>query len=111
MPLHADITRAAQLGVSMELLTLEVESGNAVRIATAQSKSRATRLARAISGRGIAVFGRYWVAHRLAVSLQLRLWVESVLFSMGKPWSDLVSGFKPLRVPLGQWKRSQLKNK
>ena len=111
MPIHETFTRAASLGLAMELLTLEVEHAGAIGVASRQSKSRATRLARAISSLGVQRFSEWWIPHRLAVNLQLRLWVESVLFSMNKPWSDLVSGFKPLRQPLGQWQTSQLKNK
>ena len=47
---------------------------------------------------GIENFERFWIPGRLLVSLQIRLFVETVLFSMGKPWSELVSGFKPLRM-------------
>lgn len=55
----------------------------------------------ALDDLGYDRFRQFWVPGRLIVSLQLRLFVESVLFSMGKPWSDLVSGFKPLRWELG----------
>ena len=47
---------------------------------------------------GYERFERFWIPWRLMVSLQVRLFVETVLFSMGKPWSELVSGFKPLRM-------------
>ena len=47
---------------------------------------------------GYRRFERLWVPYRLMVGLQVRLFVETVLFSMDKPWSDLVSGFKPLRM-------------
>lgn len=43
-------------------------------------------------------FKRFWILYRLSVNLQVRLFVEAVMFSMGKPWSDLVSGFKPLVI-------------
>lgn len=51
---------------------------------------------------GYQRFSRFWIPMRLTVGLQLRLFVETVLFSMGKPWSELVSGFKPLRWPMDQ---------
>ncbi len=104
MVLHEALIGEATRGLAMELLTLSVESGSAMRVFATQSKARATRLARAAAARGYPLFSRWWVAARLGVSLQTRLWVESVLFSMNKPWSDLVSGFRPLRVPLGRWK-------
>lgn len=47
---------------------------------------------------GYERFSRLWIPWRLLISLQVRLFVETVMFSMGKPWSDLVSGFKPLRM-------------
>ncbi len=47
---------------------------------------------------GIRRFKRLWIPWRLMVSLQVRLFVETVLFSMDEPWSELVSGFKPLRM-------------
>ena len=49
---------------------------------------------------GYRRFARLWIPWRLLVSLQVRLFVETVMFSMGKPWSELVSGFKPLRMNL-----------
>ena len=47
---------------------------------------------------GYRRFKRLWIPWRLFVSLQVRLFVETVLFSMDQPWSELVSGFKPLRM-------------
>lgn len=45
---------------------------------------------------GFEAFSDFWVPYRLVVGLQIRLFVETVLFTMGSPWSDLVSGFKPV---------------
>ncbi len=104
MPIHRDLFAAATLGLEKELITLRVESARAVLTESRTAKERATRFARAAARLGYRRFANWWVPERLAVGLQLRLWVESVLFSMNKPWSDLVSGFKPLRTPLGSWK-------
>ncbi len=104
MPLHERLIGSALFGLDIELLTLEIENWRAVSVFAKNSKARATRIAKAASRRGIRKFREYWVPRRLSVSLPVRLYVEAVLFSMGSPWSDLVSGFKPLRVPLGPWK-------
>ena len=104
MVLHRDLFGAATLGLEKELITLRVESVRAIVVDSRTSKERATRFARATARLGFKRFEAWWVPERLSVGLQLRLWVESVLFSMNKPWSDLVSGFKPLRTPLGSWK-------
>jgi len=41
-------------------------------------------------------FKYHWKLRRTWVPLQLRLAVEQHLYSKGKPWSSLVSGFRPL---------------
>jgi len=41
-------------------------------------------------------FKYHWKLVRTWVPLQLRLAVEQHLYSKGKPWSSLVSGFRPL---------------
>jgi len=45
------------------------------------------------------VFAPMWIVARTLISLQARLYVEQVLFSLGKPWSDLIAGFKPAEGP------------
>lgn len=105
MPIHETFLREASLGLQKELITLQVESRGKVRADTRQSKARATRFARAVYSLGFNRFRNWWVPARLGVSLQIRLWVESVIFSMGTPWSELVSGFAPLRTPLGVFKK------
>ena len=42
---------------------------------------------------GYAKFRRYWRVGRLLVGLQTRLFVEEVMTFMGRPWSDLKTGF------------------
>ena len=102
--IHESLFGAATLGAEKELITLAVESRRKVIVDSRTAKERNTRFAAAAAGIGYEMFSHWWVTERLAVGLQLRLWVESVLFSMNKPWSTLVSGFRPLRVPLGSWK-------
>lgn len=103
MPVHERILAEAALAIDLELLTREIESWRRIRVFNDAASQRARRLADSISKRGWPKFAQYWKVRRLSVTLQLRLYVEAVLFSMGKPWSDLVSGFKPLRVNLGGW--------
>ena len=100
MPVHEAFLGLASLGLDLELLTLEMESDRAMRVFTDQAASRGGRISRAARNAGIKKFSRYWIGRRLSVSLQVRLFVEAVLFSMDKPWSDLVSGFRPLRMYL-----------
>lgn len=49
--------------------------------------------------RDLEVFARDWRFARTLLPLQFRLLVEQILWDAGPPWSDLVSGFKPLGVP------------
>ena len=42
---------------------------------------------------GYAKFRKYWRVGRLLVGLQTRLFVEEVMTFMGKPWSQLKTGF------------------
>ena len=76
------------------------------REATAFAINYTARIGRgvrdAVRAVGYERFARLWIPWRLMVSLQVRLFVETVLFSMGKPWSELVSGFKPLRMKFGE---------
>lgn len=88
----------------LELFTLLMERPNQVAVFTKTNKERATRIAHALYRLGYREFRNYWIIQRLQVGLQMRLYVETILFSMGTPWSVLVSGFKPLRTPLGKWK-------
>ncbi len=104
MPIHEGILAEAAFALSLDLLTREIDSPGRIRTFNDQASRRARKLADAMSQRGFAKVSRFWKTRRLTVNLQLRLYVEAVLFSMGKPWSDLVSGFKPLRVNLGGWK-------
>ena len=104
MPIHKTFTRAAEFGLEMELLQREMDSRRARAVFSDTARGRATTVARAAFKAGFKSFGSYWVARRLTVSLQVRLFVEAVMFSMGKPWSELVSGFKPLRMDLDNWK-------
>ena len=103
MVIHESLLKAASFGLELELFTRSMSRRN-VRVESAQSKIRATDIARKASQLGITKFRAWWVPKRLTVTLPLRLYVEAVLFSMGVPWSELVSGFKPLRVPLGSWR-------
>ena len=105
MPIHETVTRASSRGIEIELFTLEAESASAVALATKVSRGRADRLAKAIHTVGLPKFTAWWTTRRLAVSLQLRLYVESILFSIGGGYAELVSGFKPLRVPLSGYNR------
>ena len=103
MPIHERILGDVFKGAALELMSLQLEDARYVRVATATAKARMTRMAKAIKALGEKRFRAFWIPQRLAVDLQMRLYVETVLFSMGKPWSELVSGFKPLRAPLGEW--------
>ena len=42
---------------------------------------------------GYPRFRKYWRVGRLLVGLQTRLFVEEVMTFMGRPWSDLKTGF------------------
>ena len=51
---------------------------------------------------GITGFNRFaldWAIYRLGISLQMRLMVEQVLWNKGRPWSTLVTGFRPASTP------------
>ena len=85
----------------LDVLTREIESPGRIRTFNNQASRRARKLADAMSKRGYTKVARFWKTRRLTVNLQLRLYVEAVLFSMGKPWNGLVSGFKPLRGQSG----------
>lgn len=106
MPVHERLLADVFKAVDYEFLLLEIESWRGVKVYNQTARARARRMADAISKRGYPKFSEYWKTKRLGVSLQMRLYTEAILFSMGKPWSDLVSGFKPLRVNLGGWKPS-----
>ena len=106
MPIHETISRAAARALEIELFTLESEDKNAVRIATQQARVRADRLASAMWRLGIKRFTAWWTTRRLAVGLQLRLYVEAIAFSIGGEFAEVVTGFKPLRVPLSAANRS-----
>lgn len=84
--------------IGVAALVTVLESRDAWAAGVNQVTRMGVALRRAIMGRGIEGFSRLWIPARLLVSLQLRLFVETVLFSMGKPWSELVSGFKPLKM-------------
>ncbi len=45
---------------------------------------------------GFAAFVYRWRILRQMVDLQSRLLIEQVLYEMGPPWSDLITGFKPI---------------
>lgn len=47
----------------------------------------------ALESIGYAKFRIYWRVGRLLVGLQTRLFVEEVMTFMGKPWSNLKTGF------------------
>ncbi len=99
MPIHEGFLKSLGLrGVEKELFTHKVERPGQLRVFHDQAMVRARRLASAVRNLGYSRFRAFWILERLEVSLQLRLWVETVLFSMDKPYSDLVSGFKPLRI-------------
>ncbi len=103
MPIHELLAKALQ-PAQLELWVRLIERPKDVGVFTRQNKSRATRIASALHRLGYGKFRSYWIIARLQVDLQMRLYVETILFSMGTPWSDLVSGFKPLRTPLGPYK-------
>lgn len=105
MPIHEGILAEAAFALSLDLLTREIDSPGRIRTFNDQARQRARSLAESMSRRGYTKVAEFWKTRRLTVNLQLRLYVEAVLFSMGKPWSDLVSGFKPLRVNLGGWRK------
>ena len=107
MPIHETFTRAASKGLEIELFTLEVESSKAVTLATRVARERADRLAKAMHRLGVVRFTNWWTAKRLVVSLQLRLYVEAVAFSIGGSFAEVVTGFKPLRVPLSAYNKLQ----
>ena len=67
-----------------------------------------TDMSLAIRRIGHSRFEMFWIPYRLLIGLQMRLWIETILFSMGKPWSDLVSGFKPLRARLKHFVGSEI---
>ena len=99
MPIHEGFVKSLGLrGLEKELFTRKVEKPRQMAVFHKQAMARATRLARAVRRVGYGRFREFWILERLEVALQLRLWVETVLFSMDKPFSDLVSGFKPLRI-------------
>ncbi len=103
MPIHEQIVAEAKFALDLDVLTRELEHTGRLITFNQQARKRARKLADAMSKSGHRRVAEFWKTRRLTVSLQLRLYVEAVLFSMGKPWSDLVSGFKPLRVNLGGW--------
>lgn len=85
-----------QAALAIFVTALENDTAYTAMVNYTSSLGRGVRnAARAI---GYDRFERLWIPWRLMVSLQVRLFVETVLFSMGKPWSELVSGFKPLRM-------------
>ena len=47
---------------------------------------------------GIRKWSEYWHYGRQLISLQHRLFYEQVYSDMGEPWSELVTGFGPLRA-------------
>lgn len=47
-------------------------------------------------GLGFVLFKTHWSFVRLLLDLQTRLLAEQILWEMGKPWSTLCTGFKPL---------------
>ena len=106
MPIHETLLKEATFALDLDLLTKEMRSARRLRTYNAAARARARSLAEAMSRSGYPKISEFWKTRRLTVNLQLRLYVEAVLFSMGQPWSDLVSGFKPLRVNLGGWNPS-----
>ena len=101
MVFHEGFLKALGLkALEKELFTTKVEKPDQLEVFHKQAMVRATRLARAVRFIGYHRFREFWILERLEVSLQLRLWVETVLFSMDKPFSNLVSGFKPLRIKI-----------
>ena len=100
MPLHAAVEALAGRGLEIELFTLAVESPKTIRLETLVARGRADRLAKAMHRLGVKKFTNWWTSKRLLVGLQLRLYVESVAFSIGGEYAEVVTGFKPLRVPL-----------
>lgn len=47
---------------------------------------------------GFVAFRARWAYYRQLMSLQGRLLIEQILWGMGKPWSLLISGFKPVEA-------------
>ena len=45
---------------------------------------------------GFSRWARFWHIGRQLISLQQRLLLEQIYSDMGKPWSDLITGFGPL---------------
>lgn len=46
---------------------------------------------------GVKDWARFWHYGRTQISLQMRLFAEQVYSDLGKPWSELVTGFGPLK--------------
>ena len=86
--------------IGLAALQTLIDSPGLVRGVTSYLGSVGGSLSAGMKRIGYERFARFWIPYRLLVSLQLRLFVETVAFSMGKPWSNLVSGFKPLRMRL-----------
>ncbi len=45
---------------------------------------------------GFRKWAKFWHYGRTQISLQVRLFVEQVYSDLGKPWSDMITGFGPL---------------
>ena len=63
---------------------------------------------------GFVRWAGFWHIGRQLISLQQRLLLEQIYSDMGKPWSDLITGFGPLsrlgRVSFGEAIRTQRKS-
>lgn len=47
--------------------------------------------------KNFTTFATMWKRYRLCIGLQTRLMAEQVLYDLGQPWRNLVSGFKPIQ--------------
>lgn len=67
-----------------------------IQNATKVMRQRARLLMKAARSQGFTTVKGNWRWLRLNVSLQFRLFAEQVFWVMGKPWSSLITGFKPI---------------
>ncbi len=86
------VQTVTELRVLIELLQNASAADEAAGALTRLSGDLAT----AVHGYGARRFRKLWVRARLLVGLQSRLFIEQVLWELGGPFRDLVTGFRPV---------------
>lgn len=100
MPIHGRLPGI--LGVTAYALKLR---GVVASIANDYSRNRMADLLSSVAAEfsrvcdkvGFVKMVRFWTYYRLTADLQARLFFEQVFSNKGPPWSNLVTGFGPIR--------------